>query len=160
MTQLIILCCGGGNFHVEQAAGKQEYKLALHADKPNTVSAHRDHSLPYLLKMASSSSTSRLCRSSRYNFFCIKATWLNIWCLCSSCYTSQSSCVLLSIFIQIFIFKTFCERKPKTVLDLYADMMKKHLSYIQTPMSQIMLSTWKLCGKAKLQDCSNLHSLL
>lgn len=40
MTQLIILCCGRSNFHVEQTAGKQEYKLALHADKLNMVSAH------------------------------------------------------------------------------------------------------------------------
>lgn len=61
--------------------------------------------------------------------------------------------------MQTFMFKKFCKRKPKTLLDLYADVMKKHPSYVKTPMSLIMLSTLKLWGWVKLQDCRNCHSL-
>lgn len=42
----------GKRAYVEQVAGKQEYKSALCAGTLNTVSANRDHSLSYPLKMS------------------------------------------------------------------------------------------------------------
>lgn len=70
--------------------------------------------------------------------------------LCYSCYTSQNNFVLLQIVSQTFVFKKLCKRKPKPLLDLYADERKKCPSYVKTPMSRIVLSTLKLCGRVKL----------
>lgn len=76
------------------------------------------------------------------------------------CYTSQNNFPLPRIPIQTFMFKKFFKRKPKTILDLYTDMMKKRLSYVNASMCLIMLSTLKLCGRANLQDWRNCHRLL
>lgn len=71
----------------------------------------------------------------------------------------QSKLFCCSLYLQIVIFKKFCERKPQTILDPYAHMVKKRPSYVQMPSTDYV-KRLKLWERAKLQDCSSDHNVL